>query len=90
MTKFQLLDQKFEDSKASIQNITEHITELETNFLHYLGEKTNFTFWIKQPFFAEMQEDDQLADEPIDLQANSKVKRIFDAVELPDFWSSIP
>ena len=37
-------------------------------------------------FLAEAQEDDQLADELIDLQANSGAKVIFDANELTDFW----
>ena len=55
-------------------------------FAHLLGEKPIFFSWIKQPCFAKIDEDDELADEIIDLQSNSGAKTIFEANELPDFW----
>ena len=59
--------------------------KFEMKLLHYLGEQTNFASWI-EPFFVKMQEDDQLVDDLIYLQANSGAKAIFDANELTDFW----
>ena len=56
MANFKLLDTKCKDAEASeslIQNITEHLTELEMKILHCLGEKPNFASWIKKTFFAK-------------------------------------